>query len=147
MKRIVVGVDLSEASLRAVDFAADLAAKFDAELVLLTVKDEIVGRNPGVEDYARLEHIHESVFTITIEWVREGLTEVRDRAMAKGARDVVIEVLVGDPADQILACAAHRKADLIALGSRGHGRLMSLLLGSVAQTVAALAKCAVLVMH
>ena len=37
MKRIVAAVDLSEPSLRAVDLAADLASKYDAELVLLTM--------------------------------------------------------------------------------------------------------------
>ena len=41
MERIVVAVDLSEASLRAVDVAADLAAKYEAELVLLFVAREL----------------------------------------------------------------------------------------------------------
>ena len=41
MQRIVVAVDMSEPSLRAVDLAADLAAKYDAELVLLTIGREM----------------------------------------------------------------------------------------------------------
>ncbi len=49
MKRGVVAVDLSGSSLRAVDLAADLAAKYDAELVLLTVGHVIVGPDPGME--------------------------------------------------------------------------------------------------
>ncbi len=147
MKRILVAVDLSEPSLRAVDLAADLAAKYDAELVLLTVRHEIAGRDPGMEAYARLEHIQEPVPTIAIESMREGLTGVRDRASAKGARHMSTEVFVGDPAEPILACADRRQADLIALGSRGHGRLAGLLLGSVAQKVVALARGPVLVVH
>ena len=43
MKRIVAAVDRSETSLRAADLAADLASKYDAELVLLTVGHEIAG--------------------------------------------------------------------------------------------------------
>jgi nucleotide-binding universal stress UspA family protein len=147
MKRIVAAVDRSEPSLRAVDLAADLAAKYGAELVLLTVGHAIAGPDPGMEAYARLEHIREPVPTIAIESMREGLASVRDRAVAKGVRHVSTEVFVGDPAEQILACADARQADLIALGSRGHGRLAGLLLGSVAQKVVALAQCAVLVVH
>ena len=41
MKRIIAAVDLSEPSLRAFDLAADLANKYDAELVLLTVGHDI----------------------------------------------------------------------------------------------------------
>ena len=145
MNRIVVAVDMSEPSLRAVDLAADLAARYDAELVLLTVGHEISGPDPGMEAYARLEHIQEPVPNITI--LREGLVGARDRAAAKGARHIATDVFVGDPAEQILASANATQADLIALGSRGHGRLAGLLLGSVAQKVVALAHCAVLVVH
>lgn len=147
MKRIVVAVDLSEPSLRAVDLAADLAANYDAELVLLTVGHEIAGPDPGMEAYARLEHIQEPVRTLAMTSMREGLAVVRDRAAVKGAKHVSTDVFVGDPAQQILACADAMQADLIALGSRGHGRLVGLLLGSVAQKVVSLAHCAVLVVH
>jgi len=147
MKQIVAAVDLSESSLRAVDLAADLAGKYDAELVLLTVGREVAGPDPGMEAYARMEHIREPVPTLVIESMRDGLVEVRDRAAAKGARRISIEVFVGEPAERILACANARQADLIAVGSRGHGRLAGLLLGSVAQKVVALARCAVLVVH
>jgi nucleotide-binding universal stress UspA family protein len=130
-----------------VDLAADLAAKYDAELVLLTVGHEIIGPDPGMEAYARMEHIQEPVPTVAIESIRGGLAGVRDRAAAKGAQHISTDVFVGDPAEQILACANTRQADLIALGSRGHGRLAGLLLGSVAQKVVSLARCAVLVVH
>ena len=77
MKRIMVAVDMSEPSLRAVDFAADLAARYDAELVLLTVGHEISGPDPGMEAYARLEHIRDPVPTIAIASMREGLVGAR----------------------------------------------------------------------
>jgi nucleotide-binding universal stress UspA family protein len=115
MKRIVVAVDLSEPSLRAVDLAADLSAKYDAELILLTVGHEVYGPDPGIEAYARMEHIREPVPTIAIASVREGLAEVCDRAAAKGARHISTEVFVGNPVEQILACADARHADLIAM--------------------------------
>jgi nucleotide-binding universal stress UspA family protein len=147
MKRIIVAVDRSEPSLRAVDLAADLASKYDAELVLVTVGREITGPDPGMEAYARMEHIREPAPTLLVESIRDELAEARDRAAAKGARRISTEVFVGDPAAQILAFANAGQADLIVMGSRGHGRLTGLLLGSVAQKVVALARCSVLVVH
>ncbi len=148
MRRIVVAVDMSEPSLRAVDFAADLAAKYDAELVLLTVgRATAAWPDPGLEAYARAEHVREPIPTVAVESIREELAGIRDRAAAKGAGNISIDVYVGDPTEQILACADARQADLIALGSRGHGRLAGLLLGSVAQKVTALSRCPVVVVH
>ena len=53
----------------------------------------------------------------------------------------------GDPAEEILAHIAEHGIDLVALGSRGQGRLAGLLLGSVSQKVASLAPCAVLIVR
>ena len=147
MKRIVAAVDRSETSLRAADLATDLANKYDAELVLLTVGHEIAGPDPGMEAYARLEHVREPTPTLVIASIRGELAEVRERAAAKGARRISIEVSVGEPAAQILVSANAGQADLIVMGSRGHGQLAGLLLGSVAQKVVALARCPVLVVH
>jgi nucleotide-binding universal stress UspA family protein len=147
MKRIVAAVDRSEASLRAVDLAADLASKYDAELVLLTVGHEIAGSDPGFEAYARLEHVEEPMPSVIVDSIRDELVTVRERAAAKGAQRISIEVVVGEPAAQILAAANVGQVDIIVLGSRGHGRLAGLLLGSVTQKVVALARCPVLVVH
>jgi len=95
----------------------------------------------------RAEHIGESAITLEIEGVRNALTEVRDRASAKGARDVSVNVVIGDAAEQILAVAKDSQTDMIVMGNRGHGPLAGLLLGSVAQKVVGLASCAVLVVH
>jgi nucleotide-binding universal stress UspA family protein len=147
MKRIVAAVDHSEASLRAVDLAADLATKYDAELVLLTVGHEILGSDPGFEAYARLEHLQEAMPSVIADSLRDELVAVRERAAAKGVRQISIEVVVGEPAAQILVAANAGQVGLVVLGSRGHGRLAGLLLGSVTQKVVAHARCPVLVVH
>ena len=147
MRRILVAVDRSEPSLRAVDLAADMATKYGAALMLVTAMRDIGRPDPGIEAYVRSEHISESPITLEIEGVRNGLNEVRDRASAKGAKDVSINVVIGDPAEQILAVAVDSGADMIVMGNRGHGPLAGLLLGSVAQKVVGLAPCAVLVVH
>jgi len=147
MKRIVVAVDRSEASLRAVDAAADLAGKYDADLVVVMVVRDIAESDPGADAYARMEHIQESAEALAIDSVRSGLHEICDRAAAQGAPRVAVDVLTGDAAEELLAYARDGAADLLVMGSRGHGRLVGLLLGSVVQKLVGLAPCPVLVVH
>jgi hypothetical protein len=70
MKRIGVAVDMSEPSLRAMDLAADLAARYEAELLLLTVGHEISGPDLGMAAYARMEPIQEPVRTCCLGALR-----------------------------------------------------------------------------
>lgn len=59
------------------------------------------------------------------------------------ALNVSTEVLEGSPKKQIVEAAERWGADLIVLGSRGHGPTQRFLLGSVAQAVAQHAPCSV----
>jgi nucleotide-binding universal stress UspA family protein len=45
------------------------------------------------------------------------------------------ELLVGNPADEIVAYADSKDVDMIVIGSRGHGAIASALLGSVSHAV------------
>jgi nucleotide-binding universal stress UspA family protein len=147
MNRIAVAIDRSAASLRAVDLAADLAKKYDAEVVVLTVVRDISRSDPALEEYARMEHISDPPEELEIESVRQSFSDVCDRVHELGIEKVTVEVFVGEAADEILAFAEAARPDLIVMGSRGHGRLAGLLLGSVAQKVTGLAHCPVLVVH
>ena len=144
---IIAAVDLSEPSLRAVDLSADLANKYDAELVLLTVGHDITRtrswdgglREDGTQTRAHAYTPHRFNSRRTNGGPRPG--------SERGARRISTEVFIGEPAAEILASASAGQADLIVMGSRGHGRLTGLLLGSVAQKVVALACCPVIVVH
>jgi nucleotide-binding universal stress UspA family protein len=57
------------------------------------------------------------------------------------------EFVQGSPRNAILDEADRWKADLIVMGSHGHGAWQRFLLGSVSQTVVAHAKCSVEVVH
>jgi nucleotide-binding universal stress UspA family protein len=61
---------------------------------------------------------------------REPLREAAQLAAEKGA-DVETALLKGRPADEIVAYADDIDADLIVVGSRGHGSIASALIGSV----------------
>jgi nucleotide-binding universal stress UspA family protein len=147
MKHILVAVDGSEPSSHAVDLAADLAEKYAARVTLLTVVLDVERLDREFEAYAKAEHIKDPPMVLQIERVRKALQGPRDRAAAKGAREVGVEVAIGDAAEQILSHAKGGKADMIVMGNRGHGRLVGLLLGSVTQKVVGLAACPVLVAH
>ena len=62
------------------------------------------------------------------------VTEVRDR-LERPAIDVVADVLRGRAATAIVDAAAALRADLVIIGSRGHGTIESMLLGSVSAEV------------
>ena len=147
MKKILVAVDRSAASLRAVDLALDVANKYGADLILLAVVRSIPGVDPVLELYARSEHLGSEPTAVVIESARQSLDDLCARAREKGVHAACAEVAIGEPADEILAFAQSTKPDLIVMGSRGHGRLTGLLLGSVAQKITGLASCPVLVVH
>jgi nucleotide-binding universal stress UspA family protein len=148
MEHILVGVDGSEPSLKAVDFAADLASKYNAELIVLTVVPDFSPEvDPAVEEYARSEHIPGPATTLVLTLADSVLDNARKMAQAKGATRISTERSFGNPAQEIIAAAKDRQADLIVVGSRGHGRLSGLLLGSVAQKVISLAHCPVVVVR
>ncbi|MGW3286294.1 universal stress protein, partial [Streptomyces sp. NPDC001002] len=69
-------------------------------------------------------------------WVRDGLAEaVRTVTSRHADLEVSTDVLEGDPVDTLVAAAA--EAELLVLGSRGHGPVVGFLLGSVGQQVIA----------
>jgi nucleotide-binding universal stress UspA family protein len=148
MERIVAAVDGSAPALKATAFAAELARLYGAELILLTVGHEISARlTAELEDYARREHLSSPLSELISAQAENILAGARLEAQAKGATRISARSSIGDPAEEILALAQEQKADLIVLGTRGHGRLAGLLLGSVAQKVLAHAACPVLIVR
>jgi nucleotide-binding universal stress UspA family protein len=148
MERILVGIDGSASSRKAVNFAADLANKYNAELILLTVVSRRSPEtDPAVEEYARIERIAEPATELALAMAESVLDGGRTAAQAKGATRISAGPSFGDPAQEIIAVARTRRADVIVVGSRGHGRLAGLLLGSVAQKVLSLAHCPVIIVR
>jgi nucleotide-binding universal stress UspA family protein len=148
MQRILTAVDGSAPSLKAVAFAADLAKGCGAELVLVSVSRRISAPlTAELETYARQEHLDPPLAELGQARADSVLDAARLEARAHGATRIATRAASGDPAEEILAAARELRPDLIALGSRGHGRLVGLLLGSVAQKVLAHADCPVLVVR
>jgi nucleotide-binding universal stress UspA family protein len=148
MKTILVATDGSANSDKAVDFAAELAVKFEADLILLTAArdaDSVV--DVEFAAYAREEHLQMGTSDLALAAAEAVLAGARLRAQAKGVKRMSTEATLGDPAHRIIDVATARHADLIVVGSRGHGRLGGLLVGSVSQKVLSHAHCAVAVIR
>jgi nucleotide-binding universal stress UspA family protein len=136
MARYVVGVDGSESSVRALQWAVDRAARDGAEVEAVHswhipyTASGIVGVSFDVD--------------MLVDGARATLEEVVGRVDASGlSRPVTASVEDGPAATVLIERSAD--ADLVVLGSRGHGGFVGLLLGSVSQQVAGHARCPVVI--
>jgi nucleotide-binding universal stress UspA family protein len=140
MKTILAALDFSDVTDRVVEVASSLARVYGATLYLLHVEPpepDFVGYEPGPQ------HVRELVAAEAIRHFKEEHT-LRDRLREEGL-DVQSLVIQGAAADKILEEAERLSADLIAVGSHGHGAVYHILLGSVGEGVVKRATCPVLV--
>jgi nucleotide-binding universal stress UspA family protein len=141
--RILVAIDGSEHSRRALREATDLAALAKAKLTIVSVYQRpstlLVG-GPVVPpiDLGALE-----------EALRREHAQLLEGALEQVPQDVsVVTVLAeGGPAPAILEQARADDCDLIVLGSRGRGEMASMLLGSVSHQVLQHSGIPVLIVH
>lgn len=139
LARILVAVDLSEPSRRALSVAASIAAKFGAELQVL-----YVWAAPFYGEGA--EHCS-GLFDRVREQARTELDEFVASSSAAASIDVGRTIVSGTPSAEILEWAGHTKPDLLVLGTHGRGGIKRLVLGSVAEATARYAECATLVVN
>lgn len=126
LDRILVGVDGSEHSERAIEWAIALASSYGAEVVAVHAVGLLahLGDGPPVASHPHLGELHR-------------LFETQWCAPLDGAAVANRRLCVDGPAALALLTAAdHEEADLIIVGSRGAGGFRELLLGSTSLQVA-----------
>ncbi|MEW2399450.1 universal stress protein [Streptomyces sp. NPDC046862] len=135
---LVVGVDGSESSLRAVDWAVDEAARhgLPLRLVYASLWERYEGGRPSFgtgrpAEEVMAEHI---------------VASCAERARLRDPEVKVSGEVLPDDAVSTLLHAGHESFALVT-GSRGRGELAGMLLGSVGLTVAARAVCPVVVVR
>ncbi len=143
INRILMAVDGSDASNRALAMAADFARVYDAELVLLYVIRDMQIPD-GVRKMADVELFQDTRLTAMQMIGQQVLEESLKSAGDTGSKAVKTEVRPGDPAGVILRYAEDHNVNLIVMGSRGLGTLEGTLLGSVSRKVTNLSKIACL---
>jgi nucleotide-binding universal stress UspA family protein len=139
-KTVLVGVDGSDSSHTALAWAAAEAADHGAELVVLNVWEHTL--LPPAGSVSVSEHYVPDPSQRTAEDLRGEITQVLG-----GEPPVVVQPRLkqGNPAKVLIEESAG--ADLLVVGTRGHGGFRGLVLGSVSQHVAAYARCPVTVVR
>jgi nucleotide-binding universal stress UspA family protein len=121
--KILVAYDGSPTSRSALKQAYELAEAEDADVTVVTVA-------PTVAPLAALAPVSvEGLRDELDQWARTKLAEAKDAAPA----DLTVRTIerTGHVGDEIVAEIQSGEYDLVVLGSRGHGRLTTEILGSV----------------
>lgn len=124
--RILVPVDLSDASRDALRFASSLAQALGASIEVLHVTEpssRLLGGGPpgasGAETAAPRDLLHQFVASVS----------------GAGSTPPTERVETGDPRDRIVSIAEQDGFDLIVMGTRGRTGRVHVLVGSVAESV------------
>lgn len=168
IKKIILPTDGSDHANKAVDLAADLAAKYDAEIIvlhvllrhqsvfdLLTLARALKADPKIVEKLEELEDASMQAAAVAyggvvsipapddvVDSIGELICEnTKTRIAARGDIRLRAYAVDGSPAERILNAEEHENADMIVMGSRGLGKLADLFMGSVSHKVSHLSKC------
>jgi nucleotide-binding universal stress UspA family protein len=135
---ILLAVDGSEYSHRAIEYAKSLAERYQANLWLVHVFSN-TSDLLGYQDFEKLYAKRKSAGQAVLDSAQKNL--------GSAAFKVNEELLEGAEAEAILSVAEKHQVDLIVMGTRGFGAVKGLLVGSVSRKVIHLSTCPVMVVH
>jgi universal stress protein A len=138
LKKIIVPVDFSPCSLKALQYAAPFAKQFGAELILVHVIEPYVPVPEMGVDAALIENQLRDEAKAQIEKLRQSV----DSELAPTA-----EVRTGSPWMEVVDSAKKLDADLIIISTHGRTGLAHLFMGSIAERIVRHASCPVLVVR
>jgi len=144
-ERVLLAVDGSEHSERAIPVAAELAKKFGSEVLVLNVREIVLMRADPELVLRRSDPTGKGIS-------EEGLSpaeQVTERLVKDGinAHGKSVDAVHSGAAKEILEEAREFGANHIVMGTRGHSELSGLLLGSVATKVLHHSDCPVTVVR
>lgn len=137
-RHLLIAVDGSEASTRALQKGLELARLLDASVSALAVEGPLPAYAATIGEVEEVKRERDAFFKRLAD-------DVRARARAAGV-ELEVEIRPGHAAELISKVAAERGADLIVLGHRGHF-LRDHVLGSTADRVAEHAGCPVMIVR
>jgi universal stress protein A len=134
LRKILVPIDFSDCSKKALAYAIPFAKQFGAELTLL----HVVEPYPAVPEMAPYD----------VETVEEGRLELEElKKSLGGAVRFTTLVRLGAPPTEITSAARELDADLIVISTHGRKGLSRVFLGSTAEKVVRSASCPVLIVR
>ena len=143
IKNIVVPTDFSELSLRAFNYAKDLAETMDAKIHLITVIDNTP---PMLSKHDKT--VSESVMMDSVEQqAKKQMAELAEEINDDADIDIIQVIRKGVDYEEIVKYSNESHADLIILATHGRTGVLHTVLGSVAEKVIRYSKRPVLVIH
>ena len=137
---IVVPTDGSNSSIKALQYAIDLAKKTDGEIILLNVQPNFA--SPNVKKFFNKKDVEE----YTQMLAAEALVKVKGIVEEAGV-PYQVKVRIGLPKVEICQEAEEAKASLIVMGYRGLGAVAGVVLGSVSYGVLHESPCPVTIVR
>jgi nucleotide-binding universal stress UspA family protein len=146
IKNILVPLDGSDHSSKALDYALDLAEKYSAEIKLLTVAQPVIITESMFLTQPMMPPESTVMYVNEIETAHKKILQNAYKKAKESKPNIKISKQLenGRPADRIIEIANSENFDLIVMGSRGIGGIKEFFLGSVSDRVADRANCPVL---
>ncbi len=137
-KRILAAIDTTDSARYVIEKTAEIAEMVGADVTVLTVVDLPLVASEGEVNMAKMVSEEKKI--------SEYHRELIDRYFG-GSTGILVESMIqyGDAGDKICEIAERIHADMVVIGSRGLGRIESMLLGSVSEKVLRKCRCSVLV--
>lgn len=136
--RILVPLDGSRLSEKALPYAVELAKRFDSEVILIrAVAPASVQPALGAESVQAVEIMMEESKSLerhSVGRARRYLT-LKEQQLAGDKLKLTKRVVLGAPAQVILSECKRSKIDLVVMTTRGHGGFKRALLGSVTDEI------------
>jgi nucleotide-binding universal stress UspA family protein len=144
--KIVVGIDGSDESMNAAEYAISVAKMYDAELIAINVLTSDIGyvySSPGVENPPLT--IGEIILLAEDE-AKKWFDQIKDTANAKKVR-LKTEFIVAKKSvlNTMIEYIEEQNISLIVVGTRGRSGVKRMLLGSIASGLVTYSPCPVLV--
>ena len=144
--RILVGIDGSEESMNAAEYAISIAKLYNAELIAINVLTSDIGyvySSPGVESPPMT--VRETILLAEDE-AKLWFDKIKEKANKKEIK-IKSEFIIAKRSilQTVLEYAEEQKIDLIVVGTRGRSGSKKMLLGSIASGLVTYAPCPVLV--
>ena len=143
LERILVAVDGSDASHKAVTFLLRHPFKGPVHVAVVTVWPQrglnVLGRSPGSHKKSELSRV--------VEHKGEELLARIANELKGGPYTVTTELLQGDPAAVLLDASVRQQAQMVVVGSRGVKAIKRFLLGSVSEKILVYTACSVLIVR
>jgi nucleotide-binding universal stress UspA family protein len=150
MKKILVPTDFSKPAQIAVDVAADIAKKSNAEIILLHVIEEASSTSFNIAGEVSADSASDwddKIFTMKlIERAKKQMTKIVEDTKAAGVK-VRQELRLGTPFHGMRTIITEQKVDLVVMGTAGHSKLEEMIIGSNTEKVVRHSNCPVLTVH